>query len=135
MNNDFSSFVIEIKNKSDVDNIIKYIKNYLNIEKIYEGDSSYYLMDTYWLADQGFWKIKFFYTDCNETKNKNIKKGSIYYGVFIDSSYLNEEFISIVSKFVYELIKIKYNVILDNDIWSDISEESNQLLSSFLLNS
>jgi len=133
MDNDFSSFVIEIKNKNDVDDIIKHVKKGLNISKIDERDSSYYLMDTYWVADQGFWKIKFFYTDCNEAKNKNIKKGNIYYGISIDSSCLNERSISEILEFIYNLIEKEYTVILDNDIWPDASEEANRLLSSFLL--
>jgi len=132
MNNDFSLFAIEIKNKSDADEIIECLKKPLNIDKIHECDSSSYLMDTYWMADQGFWKIRFFYTDCSGSKNRKIRDGRIYYGVSIDSPCLEQESVNCISKYILDLIQKKFAVIVDDDIWPDPSDATNQFLCSFL---
>lgn len=131
MGNDHA-FVIEVNSHEHTLKAIHHITNIFNIKEVEEHDSSYYLNDTYWIANQGFWLIQFFYTACLDCNNHIPKK--IYLGVFIKSDILKEDCILSIYNLLEKSIIGKFTIIHETEIWPNLTEEEDQLMIEFLKN-
>ncbi|UXN04887.1 hypothetical protein [Bartonella sp. HY406] len=125
-------FIINVKNHTETLAILELLTKKLNIANIDEHDSSYYLNDTYWNLDQGFWSVKLFYTGCFDCENPEIN-GKIHLAVVVRSHILTDAELSAISGYLIKILETKHKVIIESEIFPGLCDEEHALLAKFYM--
>ena len=124
-------FLIEVASHNMTLDLFTQIMKKFNIANINTHDSSYYINDTYWIMNQGFWSVQFYYTACLDSENSQIC-GKVHLVASIKSDILPANGLLLLCNYLKKLIEEKHKIILEPEIYPNLSDEEHALFIKFL---